>query len=287
MDFATDQGRTSPGAFQGVVVPAKSVVAVNIGEHVRRRDHVSATINARRGRIVVGKLQTRTQPRNGLLLTLGSPETSKFWDFPDGAISESLSERVNLYNPSKTDATVSLALTLEQGAAEPLELKVPAGDRLTLDPATEPRVPKGVPHALTLKSNVAIVAERIVDYAPGSGFNGVAGGLGATGVARQWLLPQGAASDTVDEYVTVHNTGRRTARVSIAVLADGKRNRPDGLQRVRVGAGERRTFRLADVVRGDLPLVVDATEPVVVERLLTRLGRSGVTLSLGIPVGTG
>jgi hypothetical protein len=286
MDFATDQGRTAPGAFQGVVVPARSVVSVNVGDHVRRRDHVAAKITARRGRIVVGRVQTRTSPRNGLLAALAASATSRFWDFPDGVVSDSIGERFHFYNPTSKDASVQLALTLDEGAAEPIELKVPAGERLTFDPASEPRVPKGVAHAVTVRSNEPLVAERSLDYAPASGRSGLGGALGATTPARQWLLPQGATGDTLDEWVTVHNLGRASARVTIAVTAGGQRRALDGMTGVTVRAGERHAFALRDALRSaDLAVVVDATAPVVVERFLSRIGRSGLAWSVGIPVG--
>jgi hypothetical protein len=286
MDFATDQGRTAPGAFQGVVVPARSVLGVNVGEHVRRREHVATTITARRGRIVAGRLQLRTSPRNGFLVALAASAPSSFWDFPSGVVSESIGERFHLYNPGRKDAAVQIGLTLDQGAAEPLDVKVPAGERVTVDPGTEPRVPKGVAHAVTVRSDVPLVAERSLDYAPASGRSGLAGALGATSSARVWLLPQGAVTDAVEEAVAVHNVGRRAARVSIVVVAGGRRQALEGLSDVRVGPGERRAFALREVITGpDLPIVVDATEPVVVERFFGRVGRGGVTFSTGIPVG--
>ncbi len=285
MDFATDQGRTAPGAFQGVVVPARSVLAVNIGDHVRRREHVSIAATARRGRIVVGRIQTRTLPRAGLVMSLAASAPQRFWDFPDGIVSDAVSERFHMYNPTKEDANVQLALTLDQGAAEPFELKVPAGERLTLDPGTESRVPKGVGHAATVRSDVPIVVERTLDYVAPAPRVGLSHMLGATTEALHWLLPQGGATDVLEEWVVVHNVGRRAARVSITAITGGVRERLEGLQAVEIPGGQRRTFRLLDTVnRADLPLAVDASGPVVVERVLARVGRTGVSHSIAIPV---
>src|SRR5205085_4719600 len=85
MAFSTEQGRDAPSAFQGVVVPANSVVPVDIGSHVRRRAHVSAAIHARRGRIVVEQLQVHNgDGRKGVGLMLGAPRTATSFVFPDG-----------------------------------------------------------------------------------------------------------------------------------------------------------------------------------------------------------
>jgi hypothetical protein len=285
MDFATDQGRTAPGAFQGLVVPARSVLSVNIGDHVRRRDHVAASIVARRGRIVVGRVQTRTQPRNGMVLGLAASAPGQFWDFPDGLVGEAVSERFHLYNPSKKDANVTLALTLDQGAAEPFELKVPAGERLTLDPGAESRVPKGVGHAATVRSDVPIVAERTLDYVSPSPRLGLSYMLGAATQAKHWLFAQGGTSEALEEWVVVHNVARRAVKVSITSITGGRRDVLAGLESVEIAGGQRRTFRMSDtVVRSDLPLGVDATAPVVVERVLAPVGRNGVSQTIGIPV---
>jgi hypothetical protein len=285
LDFATDQGRTAPGAFQGLVVPARTVRAVNVGEHVRRRDHVAATVVARRGRLVVGRLQTRTSPRDGLALGLAAPAPSTLWDFPDGIASDAVTEHFNFYNPSDREATVQLALTLDQGAAEPLEVKVPAHERALLDVGKESRVPKGVGHATTARSDVAIVVERTLDYVPPAPRVGLSIALGATRTAREWLLPQGGASDTQEEWVVVHNIGRSRARISFTATTGGHRIPLDALQDVSVPAGQRRAVRLLDTVnRPDLPLVVSATQPVVVERILARVGKSGASQTIGIPV---
>jgi hypothetical protein len=283
--FATDQGRTAPGAFQGVVVPGRSVVGVNVGDHVRRRDHVAVSVTARRGRIVVGRAQQRTQPRPAIFLGLAAPAPRRFWDFPDGLTSEAVAERFHLYNPSAKAATVQLALTLDQGAAEPFDLKVPAGERLTFDPGAESRVPKGVGHAATVRSDVPIVVERSLDYVPPAPRLGLSNTLGATTTATHWLLPQGGATDALEEWVIVHNLGRRAIRVSLTAVTGGRRVALEGLTDVLIPAGQRRSFRLIDsVVRPDLPLAVDATRPVVVERVLARVGRSGVSHSMAIPV---
>lgn len=283
--FATDQGRSAPGAFQGVVVRARSVTVVTVGDHVRRRDHVSATAVARRGRIVVGRLQTRTLPRPGIALSLGAPAPQTFWDFPDGIVSDVIAERFHLYNPGRDDATVELALTLDQGAAEPFELKVPAGERLTLDPATESRVPKGVGHAATVRSDVPIVAERTLDYVAPAPRIGLSIMLGAPAPAERWMLPQGGTGETIDEWIVVHNTGRSAARVTMVSPTGGRLEAIDGLTNVRIAGGERRAFRIADsIVRPDLPLVIEATRPVVIERVLARVGRPGVSQTIGVPV---
>src|SRR5205823_7807524 len=46
LSFGTDQGPTAPAEFQGLIVPARGMLSVNVGDHVRRRLDVSTTVVA-------------------------------------------------------------------------------------------------------------------------------------------------------------------------------------------------------------------------------------------------
>ena len=73
--FATDQGPTSPDAYQGLVIPGHGVAVVNVGEKVRIRSAIATSVNVRAGRLVVDKLQLQagTGPAiRGLSLVLGA-----------------------------------------------------------------------------------------------------------------------------------------------------------------------------------------------------------------------
>lgn len=87
--FTTDDGRREPVRFQGFPVPAGSVVGVDLGDDVTRSEHVSATFEARSGRVVVEQLQDfdGSLGMEGLSLTLGAPEAGETWVFTDGEAS--------------------------------------------------------------------------------------------------------------------------------------------------------------------------------------------------------
>jgi hypothetical protein len=106
--------------------------------------------------------------------------------------------------------------------------------------------------------------------------------LGSPTTARRWLFAGGGTSNQLDEWLVVRNPGPSAATVAVTVLA----GRPLPLQSVDVPAGGRVAVRLGDrVQQAPLPLVVEATRPVVVERSLYRVGRDAVGLSavLGVP----
>lgn len=287
--FATDQGGLAPQALQAVVVPAGRPAVVNVGEHVLRRRAVSTAIRARTGRFVAERLQTYdgTDGRRGLALVPATQEPSTVWHFPEGYMQPGVVERFQVFNPGRRDAQIAFEFALEQGAVEPVLRTVPAGDRVTLRVDADTPIPAGVPHATTVRvdNGVGVVVERSVDAGPPAGRSGLASTMGATAAWRRWALPAGLATPDVDEWVVLYNPGRRASSVSFTVLASGQPLAVAGLQGVGIPAGRRTGIRLgAFIERADLGLVVTATEPIVVERDLYRVGRLGMSQVIGIPL---
>ena len=287
LSFTTDQGRAVPDAFQGLVVPARGLIVVNVGDHVRRRDEVSTTVAVRSGRLVAGKLQTHNGGgHKGIALVPGAPQLGKTWYFPDGFFSDGVAERFHVYNPGSKEATVTLDLALEQGAAEPFDITVPPQGRFTLTTSGESRIPKGDAHAVTAQSTngVPVVIERTIDSASPAPRQGYTDLLGAQAAATDWVLAAGGTTETFDEWVVVLNTGRRTAHVSFSALASGQTLALEGLQDEDVPPGQRRAFRIGDhVKRPDLPMLIESDAPVVVERGMFRVGGLGMASAIGIP----
>jgi Family of unknown function (DUF5719) len=289
MSFATDQGPVVPQSLQALVVPGRGMVPVNVGDHVLRRRAISVTIAARSGRLIADRIQTYdgTAGRKGLALVLGAPSPGPLWYFPDSYVATGLVERFQLYNPSTREARVSLEVGLDRGAAEPFDLAIPAGGRLTVKPADEARVPKDVAFSVTVRSEngVGVVVERSVDAAKPSGRLGLASTMGARLAARRWVFAAGLATAKVDEWVVLVNPGRQPARISFTALAGGQPLAIDGLQGFVLAPGRRTAVRLGDhVQRGDLALLVSASSPVVAERDLYRVGASGISTVMGIPL---
>ena len=289
LTFATDQGRAVPAALQGLVVPGRSLVVRSIGDFVRRREFLAGTVAVRSGRLIVHKLQLHDGGgRKGMALTLAAPAAGARWAWAEGVVDAGVSERVAIYNPGAQEAVVDVEFALEQGAAEPFELTIPARERVTVVASDEARIPKGDPHAITVirRSGPDVVAERTIDAIPPSARAGFASTIGSRRVASRWILAAGGASATVDEWIVVHNPGGRDTRVSMSALANGQRLAIDGLQEVEIGAGRRRSFRLGDhIEREALSLVVEATSPVLVERTLYRVGGLGLSATIGVPFG--
>lgn len=285
--FATEEGKALPADFQGVVVPARGLVVVDVGQHVRRREHVAATVTTRAGRLVVDRIQFRNAaPVKGITLTLAAPSPGRTWWFPEGVKAPGVLESLHLYNPTETEAVVDVELTLDEGGVEPYEVRVPPRDRFTLEIDKEERVPPGVPHAFTVRSmnDVPVVVERWV-AAAGSGRSGLAAMLGAREPAQRWVFAAGASVERVDEWIVLQNPGPGDARVDLFALANGRLLPIDGLQDLQLAAGRRQGVRLGDSIkREDLAVLVVSDRPIVAERDLYRVGSAGMSSAIGIPL---
>lgn len=287
--FATDEGRDEPSALSGLPVPAGTTTLVNVHDYVRRRAVAAAAVVARRGRLVVDRVQSfnGVLGRRGVSLTLGAPALSEEWTFPEGFWTDGLSQQWHVFNPNDREALVSLEIVPTDGAAvEPIDLTVPARSQLVIDAAGSERVPKGIGHSSSIESlnGVPVVAERTLDARSPSPRRGWTSSLGSPLARRSWVLPLGEVSGNTDEWVVVHNPGLQPRTVSIAALAGGQRLAIEGLQDLEIGPGDRIGLRIGDHIRrSPLPLLVESDGDVVVERDLYRVGATGITSVMGIP----
>ena len=252
--FSTDQGRTVPGDLQGVVVPGRSLLVVDVDDHARRRDAVAAEVVARRGRLVVGR---NFRKGTGSSTALAAPSSASTWYLPGGVRADGVTNRLVVANPSDQDAEVSVELRLQEGAVEPLTLAVPAQERAELN-LDDGRVPKGVPYALAVRSleEVPIIAERSTE-----GRSGRSDVLGGRSPDRAWVA---ASVGPGPDALAIYNAGEGQAEVTVTPL-DG-----DGVALgnvLRVEPGARASLRLDDKppAKGTAVLV-ESNQLLVVER---------------------
>lgn len=285
--FSTEEGIVSPQALTGLLVRGQALTAINVGDFVQRRESVSVSLVARTGRLVVGRVQTfdGTAGRKGISVGLGAAAPGPVWYFPEGMVTDGQSERFHVYNPGRTEAQVEMVLALDTGEAEPLRLTIPRESRLTVVAAEESRIPKGVPHAVTVRSleGPEVVVERTIDGAAPSPRTGASITLGARLPAKRWATAAGAADETTDQWVVVQNPGERPASVTLKVLADGSPLLVGTA--IVVPPGERRAFHVNNSLkRATAPVLVTASEEVIVERDLYRIKALGLGMTAAIPL---
>ncbi|HEX4901591.1 MAG TPA: hypothetical protein VFV42_02210 [Acidimicrobiales bacterium] len=294
--FSTEDTVREPGRFAGgLVVPARSTVGIDLGDDVTRRDEVAATLRTRAGRVVVDRIVRVDEEggERGLTVQLGVPEPQRAWVFPDGLVSETVSERYVVYNPTEDLAEVEISFALDRaqelGIPEPVDLSIAPGEHVTVDLGADGRIPAGVPHSAVVRSanDVPIVAERVVGSRD-SVRRGLTVTTGSPVEATEWTFAAGSTEKPSAQSLTMVNLDPQVlTEVDVVALVGGREVPVSELQDVVIEPGERLNVDLTPRIanRPDLAVVVRATEPIVVERVLAQTGseQRGMSLAVGVP----
>ena len=295
VSFRTDQDLRTPEQFEGLVIPGQSVIARDVGEVVTRREHVSASVVARSGRVVVDRIQSfdGSEGIQGLTVTLGAPVPAETWFFPEGTVGEGVDERIVVYNPTDERAEVDLEITVDDpdltGEIEPFELTVPPEgyEEILLNEEARITSARGgegaLRHATVVRSvnGVPVVAERQSIGGPESEFAGVDLVLGAPLLADEVVLAAGTSGDATQALMIFNPESDADATVTVSALVDGEVTPVDDLDGLTVGAGQRVSV-VVDGLSDGTPLLVSSDQPVVVERRLVFDG--DVSSAIAVPV---
>ncbi|MEJ7583089.1 MAG: DUF5719 family protein [Acidimicrobiales bacterium] len=309
ISFATADGRRVPAAFQGIQVPARSVVATRVTPVVTVRDQVSTSIVARSGRVVAERIQTydgrgastteqgaADEPYRpeGLTITPGVPRPATAWMFPVGVKDDGVHERYVVYNPSNREADVDVVVTLDDpernGEIDPFQLPLPPRSFGVVDLDAEDRVPTKVGHAAVVvaRNGVPVVAERLLAATEPSTTTDTAASPGSTLAARRWVFAVGGTVDARQQTsIALQNPGPGDVVVRIALLDRGGQSVSDGFGPITLGAFGHATVDLAETVEdAAFSLLVTADGPVASERLVGRRGTS-LSTAVGVPLTDG
>jgi hypothetical protein len=295
--FSTEDTVREPGRFAGgLVVAGRSTVGIDLGDDVTRREEVATTLRTRTGRLVVDRIVRVNEEGGdrGLTVQLGVPEPQRAWVFPDGVVSDVVSERFVVYNPTEELAEVEIAFRLdrpdENGIPAPVELSIAPGSHATVDMNEDGRLPAGIPHSSVVRAanDVPIVAERVVSSRRATERRGLTVTTGSPVEATEWTFAAGSTEAPSAESITIVNLDPRIlTQVDVFAVVGGQELPVSEMQDIVVEAGERLNLNLTRQIanRDDLAVVVRATEPVVVERVLAQLGEEerGLSLAIGVP----
>jgi Family of unknown function (DUF5719) len=313
LSFTTNQGRETSNAFEGVVVPADGLTVLNLGSHLRIREHIAVTVNARTGRVVAFQTELVTNPPSGatfigpkgglnpaapvpgVTLDLGATRalTSSWW--PEGSDGAGLDENYVVYNPGPSPARLLLSL-VGQGAGN----SAGSSSQLTVGPYGTANVTTngqpwslpGVAYAVHLASTngVPVVAERsIAAFAPSSD-RGLAVLLGQAQPATEWLAAGTSAMAPTkhrgEVWLEVADPGHTAAVVGVEAIAGKGLAQAAGTAAIHVAAGSRAGVELPVSTAHDA-LVVKSSEPVLVEEdSWASRKMTGINLSPVVPLGS-
>jgi hypothetical protein len=285
--FVTVDGERNPSRLQGYPIPGRSVAVLELG--ARDEPVIAARIEASRGRVVAARAQHYLGGgRAGYSLSLGSPSLADQFYFADGERAEGVTELYQVYNASEQEVVVDirfLGLAADTDFVNDTQLTVPAGRVATLDTSTIEGLPDGR-HGLVFStfSTSSIVVERVLTRP--------AGGRVATSVVMG--MPPGLASPRwsagivadapLEDALVVLNVDSLDTTVSVAALGPGGFVPVPGLDQLPLPAGGVITIALTDPQVVGVPLVIESTQRLYVERLTPRgADRSGRSGSYALP----
>lgn len=289
VEISTVAGPRTPGELQGYVVPPSSLRVLNL-EDAGFRDEpvVAVSLVASTGRVVVAKDQHYLgSGRLGHLTALASPAVSDEWWFADGAAGEGVAERLVIFNPTDADVeadVVVLAVPDLEADYDSTSLTIPSREVVIFDVAGVPDLAPG-PHALlvTTWSGPSLVVERVVTRPAGQSVVSSAL-LGSQGdaLAREWFASI-TSSDGSQPALVILNVSPTPVTLEVSSIGPGGLEPVESLVGLTLEANERREISLVDVA--GRPIVVEASDVVLVERLIER-NDSGIgrLSSLALPV---
>lgn len=295
VSFVTLETKREPANLQGFVLPPRSVTVLSMDEQGARNEKVLAvSLRASSGRFVAGRSQHYLgQGRLGYTMSLGASGTSAQWWFPDGEKNTNVAEQLVIFNPSDTDRTLSvvfIAVGDATSSIEPATITAPAGRVVTLNTASLPSLPNGRYGILVAtvdfsndfggaENSEDIVVEQVINRGDGkTAGTSVVLGVPASAASTTWVAPSGATGGLEGAFVVL-NTTADSAVISVQSVGPAGAVALSGLDSIVLPGSGLVTITLpVGLPIGEI--ILRATSPIIVERLLTRghdlIGRSAV-----------
>lgn len=272
-EFPTDNDVLRPATptnLDGMIVKARSLVVVELGENLFRRDWISGKITTRSGRVVVEALQSGAMfGGRGVALIAAAPELSDTWYIPQISVLEGQSARVSVFNPADRDAAVRVTI-INDGDVDPFELMIPARSREKLDFPTD-RLPKGSEFSAVVrivgdspKVAVQLLGANAAPAVPPGSWSKLA----TTVSGKRIVFPVGDTSEPADERITVVNVGKSPTTVRIRALSDNGTEKQ--LAPLELAPSRRTTIRIDEQVPTGNPTIdLQADQPLIATRTQT------------------
>ncbi|NLA34090.1 MAG: hypothetical protein GX868_00185 [Actinobacteria bacterium] len=297
-----NDGVRQPGPFRGLIVPARSSRLVDLstpgGAELREQFAIAA--EARSGRIVAGLSQTVSG--KGLRITSGVQRPADTWVLPYSFTGAEVDEKVWIYNPGESDASVLISV-MPQGVPaemlpEPFTREIPARRYEVIDLPAEGRLPTVDLRWLQVEelTGSGVVVNHVVSLNGPSGDGapntrpalggGLAAQVGASVQATEWTvtsLDSGAVGQSV---VAITNPSPET----IAVVSLTRIARSDGGEPTLVAENQEiaplatLALDVSEIADVSVAVRVTSTTPVVVAARTTNSAAVDFALWSAVPV---
>ncbi len=299
LSFTTDDGVREPSAFQGIPVAPRSLVVADVSSVVTERAVITTSLTARRGQVVVDRIQTFDgegaattaeeadaegyfTPR-GLTVTPAVPEPREVWSLPAGVTSSFVREQIVVANPGDDVAEVELTFDLAEpdrnGVLDPFPITVGPGESRVFDVAAIEAIP-AVSHSIQVRSEngVPVVVDRLLSAVEDAPYEGTAASTGSPVAAPHWVFAAGPDPEVESGRIAVVNHGDAPVEVELTAFGDGTStalpatppgaDAPVGPERFTLDAGARVEVTLSGLPADASSVEVVATGPIVAERRL-------------------
>lgn len=289
----TPGGEVTSAKLTDVPVPSGEIARVALNDSVIAQRVLSVMVTTLRGRVVAWKgLASKSEENpDAYQFTLGAADTASTWYFPEGGITDEVSERITVMNPTEEEARVTISLQTAEDIVQARDLVDIAvaplsSESISLADALEgnQRELDGVSAFLQSTNGVEVVAERTVTY-DGKALSGVATEVGATAPSTHWVVSP-ATLDPSSDVLVLMSPGGDDASVDVSIFTgEGPATEPSELQDVQLAGGLRLKVPIKAFTKG-LPRFVEivSDEPIVVERFSMDESRADVGSVMGQPV---
>jgi len=295
-------GLSSPPAFQGVVVPAKGLVVLDLRRWVFQVSSLALTATAVSGDVVIGALETTAATvatrsgaggaektthlgLTGVSLLVGPDRALARWSFTALQSRTGVTSMFSVYDPGTKPLSVSVAPPGRSGRVAALTEDVPAGGIVEFETPITPGTRLGARSVVVSSTQGApIVVARITARQQGPDLEAVDVTAGTGGPSKRWLLPGAVVTAKIGDSLTLVDPGSEVASVSLAELPELPAV-PVSFATVTVYPGTERDINLGRIMHNvaGFALEISSSAPVLVEEQFTP--SHGQTTALGaIPI---
>lgn len=284
VSFTTVDGKRTPSALQGLILPARSSRSVSLTESGARDERrIAVEVRATTGQIVASRIQHYLGGgRLGYSTTLGNPAPlGEYW-FASGRTGANLTEQLIAFNPGEDDVTLNIAFFGDgitgagddsETAVEPLpnaQVVVPAGAVQAIPTDEIADLPKG-DHSMLVSvvDGGGIVVEHVLSQSIGrSFFTAITNGIPGPLVSRTWLVPTGVAAGA-GNVLSVLNASNDAGTITVSAVGPGGTIAVPGLTDIPLAAAQLLTLEPPETAR-TAELRITSSVPLVVQRRTSR-----------------